>query len=67
MPHIVTTEVEHDATIEPIKKIVEEGRATVSFVSVDKETGSISVESVIKLLRKVTIQISGLFNLQRVN
>ena len=53
LPHIVTTEVEHDAMIEPIQKLVEEGKAQASFIAVDPKTGSIDLEDVLRVLKEV--------------
>ncbi|XP_075260785.1 selenocysteine lyase-like isoform X2 [Convolutriloba macropyga] len=58
LPHIVTSVVEHDAMIEPINKLVEEGKVKASFVPIDPISNSIAVESVLNVLRKETVLVS---------
>ena len=57
LPHIVTTEVEHDAVLEPIKRLVDEKKLEATFVPVEKKTGSVRVEKVLACLRNVSCKI----------
>ena len=57
LPHIVTTNAEHDAIIEPIKKLVDEGKVRASFVSPDS-TGVLTPDRVVDSLKNETVLVS---------
>lgn len=57
LPHVVTSTIEHPAVLEPIKNLVKEGKAEVTFVIPD-EKGIINPESIKKEMRKNTILIA---------
>ena len=54
LPHIVTTQVEHDSVSGPINRLIDEKKVEASFIPVDPKTGSVSVEKVLASLRDVS-------------
>jgi len=56
-PHIITSTIEHPAVLEPIKFLLKEKRAEVSFVSPNEE-GIINPESIKKELKKNTVLVA---------
>lgn len=58
VPHIITSNIEHDSIILPLTKLAEEGKAEVTFVPVSKTTGMISVDDVMDAVRPNTCLIT---------
>lgn len=56
LPHIITSTIEHPAVLEPLKNLIKEGKAEVSFVP-PNESGIISPESIKKEIKENTILI----------
>jgi cysteine desulfurase len=53
LPHIITSTIEHPAVLEPIKNLVKNGEAEVSFVS-PNEKGIINLQSIKKEIKQNT-------------
>ncbi|XP_064418486.1 selenocysteine lyase [Latimeria chalumnae] len=58
LPHIVTSNVEHDSVKLAAENLGKEGRAEVSFVAVSSTTGRTEVEDVLSAVRPTTCLIS---------
>lgn len=58
IPHIITSEIEHDSIRLPLENLVEEQKADVTFVPVNKSTGMINVEDVMKEIKFNTCLIT---------
>lgn len=58
LPHIVTTNIEHDSIKLPLEQFSREERAEVTFVPVCTDTGSVSVDDVLGAVRNHTILIT---------
>lgn len=56
LPHIIVSRIEHPAVLEPIKFLVENGEAEVSFLSPD-EKGLINPESVRREIKENTVLV----------
>jgi len=56
LPHIIVSTIEHPAVLEPIKNLVKNGKAEVSFVA-PNEKGIINPESIKKEIKKNTVLI----------
>lgn len=54
IPHIITTNIEHDSIKLPLEALEKKGKAHVTYVPVSKETGIVSVEDIISELRLTT-------------
>lgn len=54
VPHIITTNVEHDAIKLPLEVLAKEGKASVTFVPVSKETGTVDINDIISNIRPNT-------------
>lgn len=57
LPHIIVSSIEHPAVLEPIKKLLKEGKVEVSFVT-PNEAGIISPESIKKELKENTVLVA---------
>jgi cysteine desulfurase len=55
-PHIITSSIEHSAVLEPIRKLVKEGKIEATFVE-PNEKGIVSPEKIEKEIRENTILI----------
>lgn len=60
IPHIVTTQIEHPAVLENCKMLEEEGRAEVTYISVDKN-GIINLEEFEESLKENTLLVSVMY------
>ncbi|KAG8200812.1 hypothetical protein JTE90_006393 [Oedothorax gibbosus] len=58
IPHIITSQIEHDSIRIPLEKLVEERKAEVTFVSVCKSTGIINVDDIMKEIKPNTCLIT---------
>lgn len=58
LPHIITSNVEHDSVRLVLEHLQREGRADVTFVSVSKLTGRVEVQNVMAAVRPNTCLIS---------
>ncbi|XP_076454055.1 selenocysteine lyase-like [Babylonia areolata] len=58
VPHIITTNVEHDSVKCVLKNFEAEGKADVTYVQVSPKSGRVEVEDVISALRPTTVMIS---------
>ncbi|KAG9494375.1 hypothetical protein GDO78_001955 [Eleutherodactylus coqui] len=58
LPHIITSNVEHDSIVLPLKHLQKAHRAEVTFVPVSTTTGRVEVEDVIAALRPNTCLVS---------
>lgn len=56
MPHIICSSIEHPAVLEPIKNLIKNKRAEVSFIN-PNENGLVSPESVRKEIKENTILV----------
>lgn len=56
LPHIITSNIEHSAVLEPIKKLVKEGKAEATFVE-PNEKGVVSAEKIEKEIKENTVLI----------
>lgn len=54
VPHIITTNIEHDAIKLPLEVLVKEGKASVTFIPVSKETGTVDINDIISNIRPNT-------------
>lgn len=54
VPHIITTNIEHDAIKLPLEVLAKEGKAKVTFVPVSKETGTVDINEIISNIRPNT-------------
>lgn len=54
IPHIITTNIEHDAIKLPLEVLAKEGKARVTFVPVSKETGIVDINDIISNIRPNT-------------
>lgn len=54
VPHIITTNIEHDSIKLPLEILSKEGKADVTFVPVSKEDGCIKIRDVINEIRPNT-------------
>ncbi len=55
--HIIASEIEHSAVIQPIERLATSGLVDVSFAPVDS-TGRVSVEAISRLIREETTLVS---------
>ncbi|XP_072111819.1 selenocysteine lyase [Mobula birostris] len=58
LPHIITSNVEHDSVQLVVENLVKEGKAKATFLPVSKETGCIQVDDVIAAIGPSTCLIS---------
>ncbi|MGH0161753.1 UNVERIFIED_CONTAM: hypothetical protein FKN15_041525 [Acipenser sinensis] len=58
LPHIITSNVEHDSINLVAEQLVKEGKAEVTFVQVSKVTARVEVEDVMSAIRPNTCLIS---------
>lgn len=58
LPHIITSNVEHDSIINTAEHLSKTGKADVTFLPVSKVTGRVEVEDVMAALRPSTCLIS---------
>lgn len=58
VPHIISSNIEHDSIMLPLNKLAEEGKAEVTFVPVSKITGMVSVDEVVDAIRPNTCLIT---------
>ncbi|XP_075717448.1 selenocysteine lyase isoform X2 [Rhinoderma darwinii] len=58
MPHIITSNVEHDSIALPLKQLQGAHRAEVTFVPVSTTTGRVEVDDVVAALRPNTCLVS---------
>ncbi|XP_067140615.1 selenocysteine lyase-like [Centruroides vittatus] len=58
LPHIITSNIEHDSIALPLKHLSEKGIVEVTFVPVSKQTAAIEVEEVMKEIQPNTSLIS---------
>lgn len=56
LPHIITSSIEHSAVLEPIKKLVKEGKVEATFVA-PNEKGVISAQTIEKEIKENTVLI----------
>ena len=57
LPHIITTTIEHSAILEPIKKLLKEGKVEVSFINPNEE-GIVNPESIAREIKSNTVLVS---------
>ncbi|KAM3930005.1 selenocysteine lyase isoform 2-T2 [Leptodactylus fuscus] len=58
LPHIITSNVEHDSIALPLKHLQREHRAEVTFVPVSTTTGRVEVDDIVAALRPNTCLVS---------
>lgn len=58
LPHIITSNVEHDSIVMTVEHLVKEGKADVTFVPVSKVTAQVEVKDVMAAVRPSTCLIS---------
>ncbi|XP_044144462.1 selenocysteine lyase [Bufo gargarizans] len=58
LPHIITSNVEHDSIVLPLKHLQRAHRAEVTFVPVSTRTGCVEVDDVVAALRPNTCLVS---------
>ncbi|TVK90606.1 Kinesin-like protein KIF1B [Bagarius yarrelli] len=58
LPHIITSNVEHDSVKLVVEHLVKMGKADVTFIPVSKLTGRVEVEDVMAALRPSTCLVS---------
>ncbi|XP_069583853.1 selenocysteine lyase isoform X2 [Ranitomeya imitator] len=58
LPHIITSNVEHDSIALPLKHLQEAHRAEVTFVPVSTTSGSVEVDDVVAAIRPNTCLVS---------
>ncbi|RWS13293.1 selenocysteine lyase-like isoform X1 [Dinothrombium tinctorium] len=58
IPHVITSNVEHDSIATPLKCLSSQQKLEVTFVPVSHETGSVDPYSVIKALKANTVLIT---------
>jgi len=60
LPHIITTEIEHPAVLEPIKYLEKQGRVTVTYLPV-YENGIVKVKDFREALNENTVLVSVMY------
>uniref|UniRef100_A0A8B9KEM7 Selenocysteine lyase n=1 Tax=Astyanax mexicanus TaxID=7994 RepID=A0A8B9KEM7_ASTMX len=58
LPHIITSNVEHDSIINAAEHLLKSGKADVTFLPVSKMTGRVEVDDVMAALRPSTCLVS---------
>lgn len=58
LPHIITSNLEHDSIRIPLQKFLEEGLAEVTFVSASTSSGHVEVDQVIAAVKPNTCLVS---------
>ncbi|NWU97383.1 SCLY lyase, partial [Upupa epops] len=58
MPHVVTSNVEHDSVRLPLEQLVKEHRAEATFVAVSPRSGQAEVDDVLAAVRPATCLVS---------
>lgn len=56
-PHIITSNIEHTAVLETLKKEIDKGRVTVSYIEAD-EWGILNIKKIIDEIKEQTILIT---------
>ena len=57
-PHILTSCIEHDSILNPLKELEREGRVDVTYISVSKEYGLVDPDDLIKEIRDETVLVT---------
>jgi cysteine desulfurase len=60
IPHVITTAIEHKAVLETLKHLVNQGRASVTILPVDKQ-GMVSIVALKKAIKKETRLVSVMY------
>uniref|UniRef100_A0AAY5EP49 Selenocysteine lyase n=1 Tax=Electrophorus electricus TaxID=8005 RepID=A0AAY5EP49_ELEEL len=58
LPHIITSNVEHDSVKIPVENLLKTGRADVTFLPVSMVTGRVEAEDVVSAMRPTTCLVS---------
>ncbi len=59
-PHVVTTSIEHASVLEPLRKLEQEGKISVTYVPVEKD-GRVKVEKILAAVRPSTVLVSVMY------
>uniref|UniRef100_A0A7M5X4S3 Selenocysteine lyase n=1 Tax=Clytia hemisphaerica TaxID=252671 RepID=A0A7M5X4S3_9CNID len=57
-PHIITSCIEHDSILNPLKELEREGRVDVTYVNVSKEHGFVDPDNVLQEIRDETVLVT---------
>ncbi|CAG0917718.1 unnamed protein product [Notodromas monacha] len=57
-PHIITSSIEHDATLEPLQVFEKEGLIESTRLPIDRETGTINETQLLEAVRKNTVLVT---------
>ncbi|XP_069755455.1 selenocysteine lyase isoform X2 [Narcine bancroftii] len=58
LPHIITSNIEHDSVQLVVENLVKEGKAKATFLSISKKTGCVEVDDVITAIGPSTCLVS---------
>ncbi len=58
LPHVVTTEMDHNSVLRPLNALEEQGRLTQTRVPVDPETGIVDPQAVLNAVRPETFLVA---------
>lgn len=58
LPHVITSNIEHDAIKYPVEELVKKGKIEASFVAVNKVTGAVDVSDLLSAIKPNTVLIT---------